>query len=223
MSQFLTANISIEFKGYWHAGSGRGTGHHLDAICERDTNGLPYLPGKQLKGLLRQAVARAEDWDWFSQHTIPSGPMLSLEDLLFGSESQQQSRYLSQPGMLQVHSAELPEAERLWLAQPEQASQRQALFDELFSTAIDEETGSASNGSLRGIEVCLPSILIAEVRLQITALDEDLRKQQQMWLDNPLAWQVIEEASTLIDAVGAHRNRGLGEAQVRLLPVAQGV
>ena len=222
MSHSHSAVLSIALTGYWHAGSGRGAGHHLDAVCERDSAGLPVLPGKQVKGLLRQAVARAEAWSWFSSLTLPDGPMPNFETLLFGSESQGEDRYQSQPGMLRVASAALPETEHLWLAQPEQTGLRQMLFSELFSTAIDELSGSAKNGSLRGIEVAIPCSLRAALTLHANALESDLRQQQNALLATGDGWRILEQAASLIDAVGAGRTRGLGEATITLMTETTG-
>ena len=56
-----TATLTITFFSWWHAGSGLGRGGDADALVIRDATGLPYLPGKTVKGLLRDAVQLAED------------------------------------------------------------------------------------------------------------------------------------------------------------------
>lgn len=211
----LNRTLSIDFKNYWHAGSGRSSGHHLDAICQRDMNKLPYLPGRQLKGVLRHAVRRAEAWGWYSTIHLPEGLAYSHEQLLFGSASQEEVRNETFPGLLQVDSATLPEKEYLYLSQSSQAQLVSQLFDELFSTAIDEN-GTAKRHSLRGLEVCLPLALQSILQLQVTALQPELRSQQEVWLRSDKPWQVLEIALPLIDALGAHRSRGLGEAVLSL-------
>lgn len=206
--------LHIHLHGYWHAGAGRSSGHHLDALCERD-DGLPILPGRQLKGVLRDAVRRAEAWGWLQDIDLPSGPASDHQSLLFGSSNQAEGRFSTSPGMLLVGSAHLPEAERLWLSQPGQAAVRSALFDELFSTAINEH-GSALAQSLRGLEVAIPAPLAASLELGVTAQQPGHRQQQQAYLDSGRAWQVLEAALPLLDHIGAHRSRGLGECTVRL-------
>ena len=54
--------IKIDLANYWHVGSGQGAGNYVDSVCLKNSVGLPYLGGKQLKGLLRHAVHRAEEW-----------------------------------------------------------------------------------------------------------------------------------------------------------------
>lgn len=210
-----SAQMQIQFTNYWHAGSGRGSGYHLDALCERDGDQLPMLPGRQLKGLLRHAVHRAEAWGWLVDIVLPEGPLNTHEELLFGSFSQSESRDATQPGVLQVDSAHLPEAERLWLAAGEQADLRAELFGELYSTAINEK-GSAQRYSLRGLEVCIPLTLHAALSMTGTAQQPALRAQQLAYLDAGHGWQVLTRALPLLDALGAQRSRGLGEARVTL-------
>lgn len=213
----MTANarLQLDFTNYWHAGSGRGSGYHLDALCERDGDQLPVLPGRQLKGLLRHAVHRAEAWGWLNELPLPDGPLHSHEELLFGSRSHSESRDATQPGLLQVDTARLPAAERQWLAHPEQAELREELFGELFSTAIDEQ-GSAQRYSLRGLQVCIPLPLQAALTLALTAQDSALRAQQLAYLQSAVGWTVLDAVLPLLDALGAHRSRGLGEARVTL-------
>lgn len=211
-----TACLQIDFRNYWHAGSGRGSGAHLDAVCERDESALPVLPGRQLKGLLRNAISRGEQWGWLNEFAVPEGPLDSHEELLFGSRSQSERSHETQPGMLQIGSAHLPEAERRWLAQPSQAHMRGELFGELFSTAINEQ-GTAQRYSLRGLEVCIPVTLQARVALGLTAQHPQWRVQQEAYLADGTGWAALRAVLPLLDALGAHRSRGLGEATTSLV------
>lgn len=212
------ARLNLEFRNYWHAGSGKGAGHHVDALCERDHAGLPTLPGRQLKGLLRNAVHRAESWGWLTDLGLPEGPLNSHEELLFGSHSHSESRDATVPGLLQIDSAYLPESEWQYLAEPTQALMRKELFGELFSTAINE-SGSAQRFSLRGLEVCIPLTLHASLQLNITAQQEEIRAQQQDYLHAGVGLRALEIALPLLDNLGAHRTRGLGEAVVTIQPI----
>lgn len=211
------ARMTLEFRNYWHAGSGKGEGHHVDALCERGHDGLPVLPGRQLKGLLRNAVHRAEAWGWLADIPCPAGPLGTHEELLFGSRSQSESRDATQPGLLQIGSGHLPESERQYLADPAQVELRNQLFEELFSTAINEQ-GTAQRYSLRGLEVCIPLTLHVSLQLNVTAQQDELRSQQQNYLQAGHGLRVLETALPLLDNLGAHRTRGLGEAIVTLQP-----
>ncbi len=51
----MRLTYTIEFYSYWHCGSGLSAGGDTDALVIKDNNGLPFLPGKTLKGLLRDS------------------------------------------------------------------------------------------------------------------------------------------------------------------------
>lgn len=209
----MKKTLQLDFQNYWHVGSGKGSGYHLDAVCLKDEYDLPYVSGKQLKGLLRHAIHRAEDWGWYNDLQLPEGEIKSLVELIFGSVSQEEDRHNTIAGMLFVDNAQLKTEEYLYLKQSSEADLRQYLYQELFSTAIQQETGTAVEHSLRGMEVTLPMSLFAALELKVTAYDEVIRSQQQQFLNlNP--WQIIEKALPLVDAIGAHRSRGLGEVVV---------
>lgn len=210
----MQRTLQLTLHGYWHAGGGRSSGHHLDALCERDGL-LPVLPGRQLKGLLRHAVRRAEAWGWLADIALPRGQMPDHQSLLFGSASQEQSRASTLPGVLMVGSAILPGTEHDWLSAEANAPLAALLFDELFSTAINEQ-GTAKAQSLRGIEVALPATLVAGLELQATAQSAALRAQQIAYMESEAPWQVLRAALPLLDHIGAHRSRGLGECLAQL-------
>ena len=50
-----TIKYEIEFFSNWHCGSGLAAGADVDALVIKDQEGLPYIPGRTLKGLLREA------------------------------------------------------------------------------------------------------------------------------------------------------------------------
>jgi len=53
--------IAIEFFTYWHCGSGSSGGSRVDALVARDSNGLPYIPGKTIKGHIREMAESFDD------------------------------------------------------------------------------------------------------------------------------------------------------------------
>lgn len=205
--------LEIDFRHYWHSGTGSSSGTHLDAMTAKDSTGLPFLSGKHIKGLLRHAWHRAETWGWMSELVLPVGPAENWETLLFGSRDLPGGRFETLPGMLFVDDAVLSEIERQWLqAQPEL---KPHLYQELYSTAIDAQ-GSALNQSLRGIEVVVPVRLYAAISLELSASKPEHRAQQNQLLAEPSIWQTLDQVLSLVDQLGASRSRGLGEACVSL-------
>jgi len=46
----------ITFFSEWHCGSGLSSGSDLDALVIKDKDNFPFVPGKTLKGLIREAA-----------------------------------------------------------------------------------------------------------------------------------------------------------------------
>ena len=49
-------DYQIEFFSQWHCGSGLSAGADIDLLVIKDKEGMPFIPGKTLKGLIREAV-----------------------------------------------------------------------------------------------------------------------------------------------------------------------
>lgn len=191
-----TYRIKIDLRGYWHPGGGRGQGMVLDATCHRDADGLPVLPGRHLKGLLRDALERAQAWDW-DQHD-------GLAAHLFGDRPEDTSDRTPNPGCLRVGDARLPEDIANHLTTKDGQALRTGLFRSLYATAVSHHTGTAEDRSLRGIEVVVPVPLFADI--------SPIPGQEP-----PIDWEArLKAVLPLIDSVGAHRNRGLGRAVLTL-------
>ena len=52
----MRRNYSIQFLSDWHCGSGLTSGADTDAETLKDESGLPYIPGKTIKGLFKDAL-----------------------------------------------------------------------------------------------------------------------------------------------------------------------
>lgn len=191
--------LHIALKTYWHSGTGRGLGAAVDATSYRDADDLPALPGRHIKGLLRDALGQAQAWGW------PGHADGALLHSLFGQRTERvQPGEIPAGGLLRVSDARLPAALCAWLRVDQQRGQRAALYRVLQSTAVDEASGSAKDHSLRGIEVVVPLDLQADIEpLPGVTLPAD-------WADR------LRDVLPLIPAVGAHRTRGLGRAQLTL-------
>lgn len=187
-----TARLRFELLGWWHAGSGYSRGGDADALVIRDPAGLPYLPGRTVKGLLRDACRLVHT----HQHT-------GLPDRWFGPPEPPpgQTEPPGRPsGELRFGDARLPETERAWFAGETHEAARRALFPTLAATALTE-AGVAQPNSLRTIEVAPPLTLEAE----ITGPDDPA------WVDE------LATAARLIRHLGSHRHRGLGRCRVTLV------
>lgn len=185
----MSQPLKIDFKilSYWRCGTGAGRGSELDAACARDADGLPYIPGRQVRGLLRDAVRRlaalSRREDGFVEALFgATGPAAAIGE---------------GDGRLEIESARIPDPDRALFAGD--AATRRMLFTALSSTRIDER-GVAAERTLRREEVALP------MRLEATI--EALPNAPPDWRET------LIEAAALIEGVGARRTRGLGRAIV---------
>lgn len=190
MSQ--TYNIEFRFLSPWHMGSGFGEGAYLDAVPVKNAARLPYIPGRSVKGLFREAAQLAEELGHLAAGTVRA---------LFGSRDTELSRYETSGGLLTFSNATLGFAMDAWAAENSEAVRQ--LFMPLAATSIDPN-GLAKDRSLRRIEVALPVTLSAEVTVADTSVG---------------VLQVLQTAAGLIRQAGAHRHRGLGRVAVTVREV----
>lgn len=180
--------LHVEFYSYWHAGAGSGQGPQLDALVIKDKIGLPYLPGRTLKGLLRDAMYTCEE-----AHQVPpdtANRIFGIPGVFDGTE----------PGILYLSDAVLNPAERDWLSSADGQSSKAGFYDKFSSTKLTED-GLAEPHTLRSMELCIPINLEANLTLDG---------------DQPADWKALEKACSLIRCLGSHRNRGLGRCRFTL-------
>lgn len=201
----------------WHVGTGRGVGHHLDAVIDLDIDGLPCVPGRMLRGLIRDACECLEAWGHASGLT--GAPRVAA---LFGGLSERSDApcpQVSSPGHLGVSAARLPSAlreairasDKEILAEEKQSQKHaegsstlaMALRMTSFQTALDARTGCAKPESLRGIELAVPMALEATI---------ELWPADQVQADG--AWRLLGAALPLVLSLGAHKTRGHGRTRL---------
>jgi CRISPR/Cas system CSM-associated protein Csm3 (group 7 of RAMP superfamily) len=119
-------------------------GADVDALVVKDKDGLPFVPGKTIKGLVREAMiemGNAED---------------SLIDDVFGYFKDKDKM---DKGEAFFNNAELPETEKSAIITNKVSK---FLYRSIASTAIDEN-GIAKEHSLRKMEVVVPCELEGEI------------------------------------------------------------
>ena len=133
----------IMFFSDWHCGSGLASGANLDMLVVRDSDGFPYVPGKTVKGLLREAV---EEITAFKK--IDGG----ISDSIFGKSEHEGA---TSQGCAFFSDAELPEKFRTYA---DAAGLTPYLYRSVASTAIEPD-GIAKDNSLRKVETVVPCTL----------------------------------------------------------------
>ena len=194
--------LRFEIQSFWHAGSGRGDGAVADATVLRSRAGLPILPGRTVKGLLREAcdlasragvMAPDKVTRWFGSPVAQATPDNREKKM-------EEARYRTEAGTLRVGSATLGEGWEAWAAgaaSSNEAPRPELLFRTLTTTALRD--GVALDHTLRTVEVAIPMTLHAH----LDGLEEgDV--------------ELLRAALPFIRSLGSHRNRGLGRVVVSL-------
>jgi CRISPR-associated protein Csx10 len=182
-----------------------GSGEGLAGIIDRDVNfdsfGLPYIPAKRIKGLLREAAM-----DYLEQKTgSPESPEF---DLVFGRPGVSESTsvgigngLLADYDVLKTVLGDLPEDYKPVFS-PEYVSECYSVTRA--QTAIERQNGTAEENTLR-----------------ITRL---LRKNSEFVFDlafrqPPTEDQIdlLRNACKLTRSMGLSRTRGLGEVKLELM------
>lgn len=142
---------TIEFYSQWHCGSGLSAGADVDALVVKDKDDMPYVPGKTIKGLVREAVEN------LMQFTGADKSGLIKQAFGKGGKT---------TGCAHFGNAKLDEKERNAIVS---ANAAQFLYNKVTTTAISDE-GTAQEHSLRSIETVVPCTLYGE----ITGVPEEL-------------------------------------------------
>lgn len=219
--------LHIRLFSFWHVGSGRGGGLTVDAVVHKDSGGLPELPGRTIKGLVRDAVSRAEAWGHLEAGTTETwfgsdgrNYRGHLEAGRRDDDPQRPDRYQTDDGLLVFDNGVLPAPVAAWLRQgdtglrqdetdlhQDETDLRDGLYHHLYATAVDHLSGTASHETLRGTEVVVPLDLYAP----ISALPRpDLGAQAARWPE------LLPRCLPLIRGLGVSRTRGLGRCCFRL-------
>ncbi len=190
--------VKIKTLSPMHLSSGQAD-VNVDADVVHDKYGLPYFPGKRLKGLLYESalevkeMAETAGMKFISQQAIdelfghseisPDAVQLIVEDLHIAD-------YETIKSDLEYLQKKYPEHIRKEDILGEYSSIRH-------QTAINKETGTAEEGSLRNIRV-------VDAGIEFTGKWELLNAGQEQL-------RVLALAMQNLTAAGGKRNRGFGE------------
>jgi len=180
----------VRFYSDWHCGSGLGMGAELDASVIKDEIELPYIPGKTLKGLLREAGEVIAEVLSDSQEQL-------LVDEIFGVEAKDGN--ISVPGVCYFSNAEFSVETKQELLKNEDYVKN--LYRAHASTAIDKN-GQAIEHSLRTIETVIPVSLYG----RITSIPSTIQHIE-----------FLEKCMKYTKRLGTGRNRGLGRCDISFI------
>lgn len=175
-------------------GNGTGNGGNVDVCACFDEGGLPIIPGRRLKGLLKEKSALLAE----NGFTAKNGKTVTMADVegLFGGDGGKAAR-------LEVYDARLKGADEISAElkgkfNPKEISQ--VFTQERYQTAIDKN-GIAKDGSLRTIETVLKNTEFSGLIKITDATEVDA--------------EIMESSLKLLRNIGMDKSRGLGEIECR--------
>ena len=191
----MNLEITIRFFDYWHCGSGESGGNESDSLVvkydEGVRKGLPYVPAKTLKGLIREMVEIcAEDVN------ITDITCVELQKW-FGNTADKENHCYGK--------YEVPDNEtQTYLGNANiidniEKNNISGLFKNFKNTKL--EKGIAKDSTLREIQTVIP------LTLNTTFLNVDINSTQYILLKN-----AIES----IKRIGLNRNRGMGRCEIKV-------
>ncbi len=193
----MTVKYQIEFFTYWHAGSGLSGGAYADLLVNKTKEGLPFIPGKTLKGMIRDGAITINDF-------APSRVTMDFINRVFGEKPtkirpEDTDTNPVAPGVCFFSNAELSGNLSSELSQNKVLSEH--FYEVLASTRIDDD-GVADDHTLRQMEVTIPLTLYAII---------------ENFPDDNAALAQMQHCMSAIKSMGLGRTRGLGRCQFSLL------
>jgi len=194
-----TLKITIKFLDYWHCGSGESGGNAADALVVRyergDKKGLPYVPGKTIKGLVREMVeVLAEDEKvakigckelhlWFGNTSEEKDSSGKKNPCFKQNEVDNTPTHMSNADItVDIEEKNIP-----------------FLFKTFKNTQL--ENNIAKERSFREIETVVPLTVMAEFS-GVDANEKEL--------------ELLQNAIRSIKRIGLNRNRGMGRCEVEV-------
>lgn len=180
----------VQFFDYWHTGSGLAGSTYADSIVNKNEDSLPIIPGKTVKGLLREAAKAIHNLD----SSLISNDFM-LEVFGKGTEKNDEEEKASKSFFSNLTLSERLSKNII------KDNRQDALYHVIASTAIDEN-GQAKKASLRQLEVTIPLTLYGVI--------------ENMPNDSAYETQLIH-CFNWIKQLGLNRNRGLGRCQFSIV------
>ncbi len=181
----------IEFFSRWHCGSGLSAGSDVDALVVKDKNGMPFIPGKTLKGLFREAL---EDYLTLSDEgeKCEASVLNFLGNLDDKGDFKKGTAFFSNATLCPTEYNEIVRCKA-----------QEFLYQTASSTAIGKD-GVADEHSLRRIQVVVPCSLEAEI---LNLPDETT--------------ELTGKVLAMIKRMGLDRHRGMGRCQLTIVETTE--
>lgn len=144
----MNIKYKIEFHTDWHCGSGLAAGADVDALVVKDEKGMPFVPGKTIKGLVREAVEEIRGFQGKQDAEA------FVKAFGFFDDKEQKEK-----GCVFFTNAELKKEEYDAITSNNAV---RFMYRDIASTSIDND-GIAKEHSLRKMEVVVPCTLQGDI------------------------------------------------------------
>lgn len=203
--------VRLTMQSDWHIGSGMGRPGNIDRLIARDADGLPFVPGKSLRGIWRDACERLcrglddgqrGDWSHLVNRLFGSQPALGVDD---PTGHHRDPAQIPLGSTVQIPAARIPSPLRERLLQSDRRL-REAMTFVKPGVKIDRRSGAAQTDFLRFEEMArTETVLEAECRL---AVPEEMRT---------LVSALLIASSRLVERLGGKRRRGPGRCCLEIV------
>lgn len=163
----MDITYNIDFFSEWHCGSGLSGGATADMLLIKDKYNLPFIPGKTIKGLLREAIEDILSLGDYSKYESPFFEAFGYSD---GQNEIHKGCAFFTNAHLRKDLQDLIISNNI----------HSHLYRNIASTAIDDN-GIAKKHSLRVIETAIPCTLEGQI-LNIPDNLENLIKDGLMYI-----------------------------------------
>ncbi len=184
-----TFELKIKFLTYWHCSSGSSGGSRFDTMVAKDKYNLPFVPGKTLKGHIRDMAESLKDKKFVNEcfgYSTFKEEFGYDEEVLYKPNKDREGKCYFTNAILNENIDEKLSG---------------YLYHSLSSTAI-EENGIAKTGSLREIEAVVPLILEAKILHIPNNYKEKMKK-----------------AIKQVKRIGLNRTRGWGRCEIEVVNI----
>jgi CRISPR/Cas system CSM-associated protein Csm3 (group 7 of RAMP superfamily) len=218
-------DLQLDLHTWWIAGSGDGDGPQADKVVSTLGGGLPYLPGRTLKGLLRDAC---QTWVACQADPARSATLHSRFGELFGSdipdrnagssnhkkfEEAQLTSLASRLSVTNALPAPVDDHGQMirWSLTADGRARCRHMIQHVASTAINK-SGVADDQTLRTIEVVIPMPLQARIAINADGTDDPATFSAD-------AHAILAGGISLLRQLGSSRHRGFGRVTATLTSI----
>jgi CRISPR-associated protein Csx10 len=189
-------------------GSGEGFGALIDADVIFDEVGFPYIPGKRVKGLLRQSAEEIIEMMKLSKLAIKNIDNAdALFNNLFGKSGQEKSSDLYISNFYLKGYNELAEQIKILIDKNAQTISVQDILENYTSirtqTKIDESSGTAEENSLRTSRVLNKNL--------------EFFGELEFYSNSTGIKELLVLSTENLRRMGTMRSRGFGEVQCTII------